>query len=376
MSKLGLVLSGGGARGAYQAGVLAAIAEVAAQDKVVNPFKIMTGVSAGSINASILAGHSGNLLEATQYLTKLWGNITTDEVFYVNLKAISKGGLDWLDLPFKTAQKEAQLYSLFSTTPLRSLLAQACHFENIEKKIQKRILHALSVSALEYDSISTTTFFQGHESIIPWERPMHRSERTSLNVDHVMASTAIPILFPPIKVDKRYYGDGCIRNQSPCSPAIYMGAERFIAVGVRRRHDTWFTYHHNEEGTVPSLIRMINVIFHSMMMDGIELDLQRISQINAHLALLTKNEKAKVSTRPVDYLWVSPSVDFAKLATQQSSKLPRLIRYLLRGVGHLSESSELISYLLFDGVFCNQLMEVGFADGMKEKDGIRKILEL
>lgn len=376
MSKLGLVLSGGGARGAYQAGALAAIGDIAAQERIANPFKIMSGVSAGSINASILASSLDPLQEASVHLTHLWANITTDEVFYVNLKEISRSGLGWVsDLPFtKASQKDGQPYSLFSTTPLRSLLSETIAFENIETKIQKKILYGLSVSALEYDSISTKTFFQGQENILPWERPMHRSEKTVLNVDHVMASSAIPLLFPGIKIANRYYGDGCIRNQSPCSPAIYMGADRFIAIGVRRKHETWFTYNHADEGHPPSLTRLINVIFHSMMMDGIELDLQRISQINSHLELMSQTERAKASPRPIDYLWISPSVDFAKLAIQQSGKLPRLIRYFLRGVGQLNESSELISYLLFDGGYCSELMEVGYSDGMRVKDDIRRIL--
>ncbi len=378
MGSIGLVLSGGGARGAYQAGVLLAISEVALRNGIENPFQIYAGVSAGSINAAIAAGFPGNFSKATNRLTKLWSEITTDSVFYADLLTLSKGSFDLVtDLSFPGLKKTpTAARSIFSTTPLRGLLMQACHFENIQKKIDAGNLHALSVSTLDYDNISSKTFFQGHPRLNAWNRGMHRGERSVLNVDHVMASTAIPILFPPIKIDDRYYGDGCIRNQSPCAPAIYLGAQKLIAVGVRRKMDTWYTYHYSKAGAAPSMARLIDVIFHSVMMDGLEADIQRITQTNSHLALLNEEQKKSLAVREVDCLWISPSVDFAKLAMQKSGEMPRLIRYLLSGLGSLSESSDLVSYLLFERSFCEQLIEIGFADGMKEEEGIKRILSL
>ncbi|MDG0817279.1 patatin-like phospholipase family protein [Bdellovibrio svalbardensis] len=376
MDSIGLVLSGGGARGAYQAGVLSAISEVAMRNGLENPFLIYSGVSAGSINAAIVAGFPGNFQKATSRLTKLWSEITTDSVFYADLLTLSRGSFDWVaDFSFPSLKKApSTARSIFSTTPLRSLLTQACHFENIQRKIDYGNLQALAISTLDYDSISSKTFFQAHPLANPWDRPMHRGEKAILSVDHVMASSAIPMFFPPVKIDNRYYGDGCIRNQSPCAPAIYLGARRLVAVGVRRKTDTWYTYHHSESGAPPSLARLINVIFHSVMMDGLEADIQRITQTNSHLALLSDFQKKSLSVREVDCLWISPSVDFSKLAIQRSGEMPRLIRYLLSGFGSLSESSELVSYLLFDGSFCQQLIEIGFADGMKAEEEIKRIL--
>jgi len=377
MSNLGLVLSGGGARGAYQAGVIAAIADIASHQGLTDPFNIFTGVSAGSINATILASHTESFLQSAQYLTKMWGQITTDDVFYVDLMTLSRGGFDWLaDFSMiKRNKKESAVHSLLSTTPLRSLINQTCQYENIRNKIEAGKIRGLSVSALDYENISTKTFFQGAKDLTAWNRPMHRSEACEIGSEHVMASTAIPLLFPPIKIGNSYFGDGCIRNQSPCSPAIYMGAERFIAIGVRRRQDTWFSYHHPEMGDAPSIARIINVIFHSMMMDGIEQDLQRIAQTNQHVSMLHNQSRSKLKAREVGFLWISPSVDCSKLASQKGSKLPNMVRYLLSGAGSLSESSELVSFLLFEPSYCKQLIEIGYTDGMKEKDQIIRLLD-
>ncbi|MGE5085004.1 MAG: patatin-like phospholipase family protein [Bacillota bacterium] len=377
MSNLGLVLSGGGARGAYQAGVIAAIADIASHQGLSDPFNIFTGVSAGSINATILASHTESFLQSAQYLAKLWGQITTDDVFYVDLMTLSRGGFAWItDLSkIKGNKRESPVHSLFSTIPLRSLINQTCQYENISKKIDAGKIRGLSVSALDYENISTKTFFQGADDIRAWSRPMHRSEACEISSEHVMASAAIPLLFPPIKVGNSYFGDGCIRNQSPCSPAIYMGAERFIAIGVRRRQDTWFSYHHPEMGEAPSIARIINVIFHSMMMDGIEQDLQRIAQTNQHVALLHDTSRNKLKAREVGFLWISPSVDCSKLASQKGRKLPNMIRYLLSGAGSLNESSELVSFLLFEPSYCKQLIEIGYTDGIKEKDQIIRLLD-
>lgn len=375
MPQLGLVLSGGGARGAYQAGVIAALSHIATKINIRDPFRIYTGVSAGAINVGLLVANPGDFVESAKQLTGLWSHIDSDQVFYADLMALSRGGLQWMtELSLGGFKKEQALRSLLSTHPLHSFLSEKCHFQEIEKKINSGKLRAVGISALDYDSISTVTFYQGMADIEPWERGMHRSERATLDVDHIMASSAIPLLFPPIKIGERYYGDGCIRNQSPCGPAIYMGADKIIAIGVRRRQDTSFTYHHRETGEVPTVSKVANVLMNAVMMDGLEADIQRIEQINQSYSLLTPHEKKRVALREVESLWISPSVDFSEIASKKSGELPRMIRYLLRGPGSLEESSEMLSYLLFTPTYCKQLIEIGFADGMKERDQIEQIL--
>lgn len=374
MSNLGLVLSGGGARGAYQAGVLAALSHISEKMQIRNPFQIYTGVSAGAINVGLLVASPRDFVDSVNSLVDLWSNINSDQVFYADLMALSRGGLQWMtEISLGSRNKGAALRSLLSTHPLSNLLAEVCHFNEIEDKIHSGILRAVGVSALDYDSISTVTFFEGMNEVTSWERGMHRSERVTLGVQHILASSAMPMLFPPVSIGDGYYGDGCIRNQSPCGPAIYMGADKIIAVGVRRRQDTWFTYHHKEAREAPTVARVANVLMNAVMMDGLESDIQRIEQINQSYSLLSEKERQRVALREVESLWIAPSIDFSEIAAHKGGELPRMIRYLLRGPGSLDESKELMSYLLFTPSYCKQLIEVGFSDGMKEREQIEKI---
>lgn len=375
MARLGLVLSGGGARGAYQAGVLAAIAHISARLRIEDPFQVYTGVSAGAINVGMLLATPQNFVESAKRLAELWRHIDSDQVFYADFMALSRGGLQWMtELSLGGSKKGQNLRSLLSTQPLHGFLSQTCDFEEIEKKIRKGTLYGVGISALEYESISTVTFIQGAKEIQPWERGMHRGERALLGPEHIMASSAIPLLFPPVKIDSRYFGDGCIRNQSPCGPAIYMGADKLIAIGVRRRQDTSYKYHHTKGDEVPTVSRVADVLMNAVMMDGLEADVQRIENINKNYRLLSPRERSRLSLHEIEYLWISPSVDFAEIASKRSNELPRMIRYLLKGPGSLDESSEMLSYLLFTPSYCRQLIEVGFADGMKEKEQIAELL--
>lgn len=375
MATLGLVLSGGGARGAYQAGVLAAIAHVCSRRRIENPFKIYSGVSAGAINVALLAGYPGSFVSGSKNLVNLWSTIDSDNVFYADLMALSRGGLQWVtELSLGASKKESSLRSVLSTHPLNSFISEKCHFEEIQKKINSGLLTAVSVSALDYDSISTVTFFQGDTTLQSWERGMHRSERTQLNVDHVMASSAIPLLFPAIQIGDRYYGDGCIRNQSPCGPAIYMGADHVIAIGVRRRQETSFSYRHTVGGGVPTVARVANVLMNAVMMDGLESDIQRIEQVNAGVRAMNGSTGKTGPLKEVQALWIAPSVDFSELANKKSDELPRIIRLILSGPGSMAESSEMLSYLLFTPSYCRQLIDIGYSDGMKEADRIEEFL--
>ncbi|MGZ3772335.1 MAG: patatin-like phospholipase family protein [Bdellovibrio sp.] len=374
MVHTGLVLSGGGARGAYQAGVLAAISLIVEKMKIPNPFQIYSGVSAGAINVCMLTANPGNFVENAKRLVDLWSHITSDQVFYADLITLSRGGLNWMtELSIGSSKKESALRSLLSTHPLNSFLAAKCHFEEIEKKIKSEQLRAVSVSALDYATISTMTFFQGAPDLTTWERGMHRSERAKLGVEHILASSAIPLLFPPIKIGDRFFGDGCIRNQSPCSPAIKLGAEKIVAIGVRRRQDTTFSYHHAGKMGTPTVSRIANVLMNAMMMDGLESDIQKIEQINQSYSLLTPQERRRVAIKQVEDLWIAPSVDFSEVAAKSGGELPRIIRYLLRGPGSLEESSEVLSYLLFTPSYCQQLIDIGFSDGMKERSRLEQI---
>lgn len=371
---LGLVLSGGGARGAYQVGVLSAIAQVAQDKKIDRPFKIYTGVSAGAINASYLAASLDDFSTTTKNLVEMWTKLTPDQIFYTSTLNIGKIGLGWLEeLSFGALLGTTPGRSLLNTTPLRELLNKNINFQNIQTNIDKGHLHALALTAMDYQSSRGVVFVQGAPNSHSWNKARHHSEKTLISADHVLASSAIPMLFPSTPVDSRWFGDGCVRNQSPCGPALYLGAEKIMVIGVRRNSQILLSQaDETRKVAAPSVARVLNVLLNSVMLDGVETDLERIRQINDFVDRLPKDQ-AK-SFRKVNFSFVSPSGDIGQMAFQKSSKLPRIIRYLLKGLGSMEDASEIISYLLFDPDFCTQLIELGFADGMKKREDIERFL--
>ena len=374
MSNLGLVLSGGGARAAYQAGVLAAVADICSEMKIQNPFKYYTGVSAGAINSCVLATHPGTFLDGVEQLKKLWTEIQSEQVYESDVLSLTHIGLRWLSELSLGGMKQTPGKSLLDTSPLRDLIAKHCTFENIQKKIDRGEINALGVSALDFHTSSTVTFIQGIPEIHLWQRVRRQAQKANIDINHVMASAAIPLLFPAIEVENRFYGDGSIRNYSPCGPAIYMGADRILAIGVRRRQDLCDTTHTTLPSEAPSAARVASVMLNALMSDGIEFDMERIEHINIGLAKLQQTDRSTLRLRPIEALWISPSKDFSKIAVSKSEELPKMIRYLMRGLGNINESGEMTSFLLFERSYCEHLMELGFEDGMEAKDRIRALL--
>lgn len=373
---IGLVLSGGGARAAYQAGVVVAIAEIAKDLGIHHPFQYYTGVSAGAINASMLASSPDcNIADGAKRLMDLWSHITAEQVYVTDPLSLSLGGLNWLtDLSLGALKPTSPHRSLLDTAPLKKLLSEHIHFPNIQKNISSNNLKALAVSALDYYSTSTVTFVEGKKDLPEWQRVRRQSQRTHMNVDHVLASSAIPLLFPPVTIERRHFGDGCIRNQSPCGPAIYMGAKKIIAIGVRKKQDVCYTAQHIPDVKPPSVGRVVNVLLHAVMMDGIEVDIERMERINATVLKLPEEEQASLALRPIEYLWISPSRDLSQIATNKVEALPRMIRYLLKGLGTLQDASEITSFLLFEPTYCKALTEIGYEDGMNQKEQIQQLL--
>jgi NTE family protein len=374
MSNLGLVLSGGGARGAYQVGVLAAVAEICKELAIDNPFEIYTGVSAGAINSCAITSHPGCFHEACDSLREIWGALKSQDVFASDPLSMTGVALHWLMDLSSGGMKRTPGKSLLNTSPLRELISKNCRFENIQKKIDQGIVRAVGISALDFHSSSTVTFIQGVEEIELWARVRRQAVRSQINVDHVMASAAIPVLFPAIAVDSRYYGDGSIRNFSPCAPAIYMGAERLLAIGVRRQQEVCFTSHEVAPVEAPSVARVASVLLHALMSDGIEFDIERIERINLALTKIRASERKHLAVKPIEVLWISPSRDFSEIAAKQAKDLPRMIRYLLRGLGGLEESAELSSFLLFEKSYVQTLMEIGYEDGRDAKPELIQLL--
>lgn len=375
-SSLGLVLSGGGARAAYQAGVIKAIADICQQEKILYPASYYTGLSAGAINTAMLTTTGEcHFNDASDRLVDLWSKVTPDHVFINDVYSLSKGGINWLlELSMGGMKKFAPRHSLLETTPLQKLIADNCQFENIQKNILDKKIRGVAVSAIDYFSTSTVSFVQAAEDVPIWSRARRQALRTEITAAHIMASASIPLLFPPVTVENGFFGDGCIKNSFPCSPAIDMGARSLIAIGVRCRQEACFTPEKINTAQPPSIARIVSVLLNAVMMDGLETDYERIQRINMNLAKLSAKEQARVSVRPIDCLWIAPSRNLAQLASQKTEKLPGMVRYLLKGLGSLQEASEISSFLLFDPSYSEQLIEIGYSDGLREKDQIRRLV--
>lgn len=370
-----LVLSGGGARGAYQVGVLTAVAELANQHKIKSPFKIYTGISAGAINAGYLASGAEDFSLCVQKLTKMWSEISSDQVFKTDAISLGKIGLQWMgELSFGALKGTTPTRSLLDTSPLLDLIKHNLEFSKIQANIESNALHALAITALDYRTSNAITFVQGEESIKNWERSRRKSEKCKIDPEHILASSAIPLLFPPIQVDERWFGDGCVRNQTPCSPALHLGAEQLFVIGVRKLSDTADDLRALQLKSSPSVARVINVLLNSILLDGIEVDIERMKRVNDFLDRVPDSIHENLNFKKINYVWIHPTEDIGNIASRMSSKLPRVIRYLLKGLGPLEDASEIISYLLFEPEFCSKLIEIGYQDGMADKMNIEKFL--
>ncbi len=370
-----LVLSGGGARGAYQVGVLKAVGELARENELSNPFQIFCGASAGAINAAFLAATCQDFALGTEQLTDLWNSLSSDRVFKSDVLSLGKVGLQWMgDFSFGSTSASIPSRALLDTEPLLQLLRQNLDFSQVQQNLDSERFHALAITALEYQTSETITFVQGKGDLPSWRKPRRHSEKALIRAEHIMASSAIPLLFPASAVDQRYFGDGCVRNLSPLSPALYLGASEILVIGVRVQNELTPPQNSLLSSRPPSVARVGNVILNSVLLDGIEVDVDRLERINEFIRRVPQNLRANLNFRPVRSLLISPSQDIGKIAAQMSSRLPRVIRYLLKGLGPLEEASEIISYLLFEKDFTMKLIEMGYEDGMTQKKELLQFL--
>lgn len=368
----GLVLSGGGARGAYQAGVVKGIADIAADLGVRQPLPILTGISAGAINASYLASGCDDFSVAAEKMSLLWSRLTADRVFKTDVLAAGRSGFRLVtDATIGALYSKKLARSLLDTSPLRQLMTETIPFDRIQQNIIDGHLKALAVTAMNYANSTSITFVQGRPSAPMWTRARRRSEKAMIEVPHVMASSALPLFFPPIQVGDYHYGDGTLRNQAPLSPAIHLGAQKLIVVSVRKSDAPTST---PPPSVDPSLARVLGVMLNALLLDSLDADMERMSRINTTVSLIPEAQREGLSLRPVEYLWIRPSQDIGQLAGDLFDRLPRVIRYLVGGLGSSREAAELTSYLLFDPDFCGQLVAMGHRDALAQRDQIAKFI--
>ena len=374
----GLILSGGGARAAYQVGVLKAVAEILPKD-VCNPFPVICGTSAGSINALAVAGRPGHFRLRIRKLETIWKNLGPDKVYRTDPWGVFKNSIKMLLSFLHSGYALGEPKALLDNEPLRELLEDYIRFRHIDEAIASRELKAVSVTAMSYTNGQSVCFFQGQSSIKPWSRSRRVGVRTGLTIDHLMASSAIPTLFPACKIDKGFYGDGAVRQLKPISPALHLGADRVFVIGVsdNPKHKKGAQQIHHS----PSIAQIVGHMFNTAFIDSVESDLETLQMVNELTAKLTpqqRKENGIEGMRPVEFLTISPSEPIDELASDYLKELPFSIRLFLKLTGATAHGGGVsaASYLLFSKGFCRELVDLGYRDGMQQAEDIRTFFRL
>lgn len=375
MPNTALVLTGGGARAAYQVGVLLAVAKLS-NNRRQNPFPILCGTSAGAINATSIACLADNFGKAVSVLASFWRNMHAGDIYRADPLGIGISGAHWLTTMTMGWLIRNPPRSLLDNAPLRELLTRHLDFRGIERSIAKGALHALSVSASGYESGDNINFFQGHPSAQPWRRVQRIGIRSDIGVDHLLASSAIPFIFPATKIHREYFGDGSMRQLAPISPAIHLGAERVLIVGAGRKNE------HQERRRVdghPSLAQIAGHALSSIFLDSLAVDIERMQRINRTLSAIPTEirDNSDIPLRPIHTLIISPSERLERIAAEHAKALPWAMKMMLGGIGGMNRrNGTLTSYLLFEKPYTRALIDLGYADTMARAQEVGDFLNL
>jgi len=371
---LAFVMGGGGARAAYQVGVLRGIAKRFPDLRV----PVVTGVSAGAINAAMLAAHHGTFAQATDELLHLWSDLSTERVFRTDFRSLAKSAGGWLrQLASGGARGRPKVRGLVDTSPLRGCLAEALHavdgeLTGIRANLATGRLEAAAVSATNYSTGQSVLWVQG-EGVKEWERPDRRSAPTVLSVGHVMASAALPILFPAVQIGPHWFGDGGIRLAAPLSPALHLGADRILALSTRRRRTTDEAGQETVSGYPPPA-QVAGILLNSIFLDMLDQDARRLDVLNGLLARVRPEDRQGM--RRVRLVTMRPSVDLGRLADRHEPQLPKMFRFMTRGLGTKQvQAPDFLSLVMFQPDYLTELIAVGEADAAARMDEIACLLD-
>jgi NTE family protein len=371
---IGLILSGGGARAAYQAGVMLAIARISPTPEQ-NPFQVICGTSAGAINAAGLANGAVDFRAAAGYLAQVWRQIHITDVYQADLAyflktflhfgvSLASGGRIWKNPK-----------SFLDNAPLRAFLSRVMAFDGVERAIDAGALRALALTASCYSSGQSVTFFEGDASISEWTRQMRVGVRERIGLDHLMASSALPLIFPSSRVGERYFCDGAVRQMAPLSPALHLGAEKLFVVGLASQQPPSPV----ASSLYPSPAQVFGHLLNSVFADSMASDLERLIRVNHTVSLLQHHDElvSKTPLKRVDVFMLNPSASLEAIASKHVHQFPPVLRFILQGTGATRKRGlSLATYLLFEPGYCRDLIALGYKDALLQRDAITQFLAL
>jgi len=373
--EIAVVLPGGGARAAYQVGALRAVARILGRGQR-QPFRIICGTSAGAINAATLAVHADSFQRGVARLLRWWRAVEVVDVYRADLASVSLYGMRWLASVLMGAGGPKQAAAMLDNSPLGTVLRGDVDLTRVAQQIRDGELWALAINATSYTTGQAVTFFQGSPAIAAWRRTRRRGEPATIGIDHLLASTAIPFVFPAGRIGDDYFADGSVRQIAPLSPALHLGARRILAIAVGQFTGQKPTARQREAPSYPSFAQMAGHALSSIFLDNLGADLERMQRMNQVLRLVPSEiQQRHPELAQIDTLVLTPSRDLGALAVPYAKYLPKGVRYLLHGLGSTEGTgASLLSYLLFDRRYTRALLDLGYRDALARRDEIGAFL--
>lgn len=376
--KNGLVLAGGGARAAYQVGVLQGLAQIFPPGTL-QPFPVITGTSAGALNALGLAGRPGSFRYRTRALATMWGSLESGSVYRTDLLGVARNAARIAYSFLRPQRFRRHSLALLDNAPLRELLEDVVQFTEIERALIAGELEAIGVTAVNYSSGQSTTFYQGQAHLQPWQRDRRIGVPAKISVEHLLASSALPTLFPATTIDGQYFGDGALRQSRPLSPAIHLGADRLLIVGVSDNN-------RDMDGDIqeflpPSIPQVLGHMLNAVFLDSINTDLENLRRINSLIEPMNAKQLDACGVpnmRTLDTLTIQPSESLSNISLQYQDELPKSMRWFLRRTGTMqgSAANSALSYILFEPGYIQHLIELGFKDTLAQAETISTFFDI